>query len=367
MSKFQYITEKNISEQQIAEDQMSGEKEEFIVNYLLEKIESGSYKIGERIPSEYQLARKFNIDKGTANRAVSQLVTRGYFKRTRGAGGTILIRKDFFPEKRIVYTGCFPTHPSFYSRMLQGLINGTHAAGYNFTIVPMSGQKNLQVLEEQIESLKPSAIFIGGEADKLKLPDVPIFCLDTMVPHGNKDLTYHINPDNFMAGKILIEEIWKRGHRKVLHFSSPACVAVQRERFLGARERAKELGIEFREINLASLPIKNQQAFQKHITKLIGKYTVIICENDIQAADLIGQCLRIGINVPQDISVCGYISGPEFHHFYRITSIEYDPSGLGEYTLSLALRVLNGENDLPHSELLPVTFFEGETLAVLNR
>ena len=71
MSEFQYITEKNISEQQIAEDQMSGEKEEFIVNYLLEKIESGSYKIGERIPSEYQLARKFNIDKGTANRAVS--------------------------------------------------------------------------------------------------------------------------------------------------------------------------------------------------------------------------------------------------------------------------------------------------------
>ena len=68
---------------------MSGEKEQFVLDYLLNKIESGSYRIGERIPSEYQLARKFNIDKGTANRAVSQLVTRGYLKRTRGAGGTI--------------------------------------------------------------------------------------------------------------------------------------------------------------------------------------------------------------------------------------------------------------------------------------
>ena len=45
---------------------MSGEKEQFVVDYLMKKIEGGSYKIGERVPSEYQLARKFNIDKGTA-------------------------------------------------------------------------------------------------------------------------------------------------------------------------------------------------------------------------------------------------------------------------------------------------------------
>lgn len=346
---------------------MSGEKEASIVNYLLEKIEAGSYKIGARVPSEYQLARKFNVDKGTANRAVSQLVTRGYLKRTRGAGGTILIRKDFYPERRIVYTGCFPRHHSFYSRLLLGLINGTHAAGYNFTVIPMAGQTNIQLLEEQIESLKPCAIFIGGEALKLKLPDVPVFCLDTLVPHGNEELTYHINPDNFMAGKILVEEIWKRGHCKVLHFSSPTGIAVQRERFLGARERAKELGIELKEINLASLPIQNIPAFEKYIAKLRKEYTVIICENDIQAADLIGQCRRIGINVPEDLSVCGYITGPEFHHFYRITSIEFDPDGLGEYALSLAMRVIGGETDLPHSELLPVSFFEGETLKDIRR
>lgn len=341
---------------------MSGEKEQFIVNYLLEKIEAGSYKIGERVPSEYQLARRFNIDKGTANRAVSQLVTRGYLKRTRGAGGTVLIRKDFFPEKRIVYTGCFPTHHSFYSRMLQGLINGTHAAGYNFTVVPMTGQKNMQVLEERIESLNPCAIFIGGETDSINLPDVPVFCVDTLRPHGKKELSYHINADNFMAGKILLEEVWKRGHRKALHFSSPIEILVQRERFLGAQKRAEELGVDLREINIASLPIHNISAFEKYVRKLIRDYTVIICENDIQAADLIGQCRRIGLNIPEDLSVCGYISGPEFHHFYRISSIDFNPKGMGEYALSLAMRVIGGETDLPHSELLPVTFFEGETL-----
>ena len=342
---------------------MSGEKEQFVLDYLLEKIGSGSYKIGERIPSEYQLARKFNIDKGTANRAVSQLVTRGYLKRTRGAGGTILIRKDFFPEKNLVYIGCFPTHHSFYSRMLKGLLTGACSAGYNMTVIPIQAKDNFKVLEDRIENLKPEAVFVGGESYEITLPDVPVFCLDTLISHGRGDKTYHINSDNFMAGKILVEEIWKRGHRKVLHFSSPGDVAVQLERFYGAKQRAAELGMELKEISTASLPVKNNAAFRKHIAKLIEKYSVIICQNDIHAADLIGQCRRFGINVPQDISVCGYITGPEFHHFYRITSIEYDPQGLGEYALSLALRVLGGETDMPRSELLPVAFFEGETLA----
>ena len=82
---------------------MSGEKEQFVVDYLMKKIEGGSYKIGERVPSEYQLARKFNIDKGTANRAVSQLVTRGYFKRTRGAGGTIRIYRLFSHHSLLLF------------------------------------------------------------------------------------------------------------------------------------------------------------------------------------------------------------------------------------------------------------------------
>ena len=345
---------------------MSGEKEQFIIDYLLQKIESGSYKIGERVPSEYQLARKFDIDKGTANRAVSQLVTRGYFKRTRGAGGTILIRKDVFQEKKFVYIGCFPMHHSFYSRMLKGLITGAHSAGYLLTIFPIHNNENFDILEERMESLNPDAIFIGGETFPINLPDVPVFCIDTLSRHGKGDKTYHINADNFMAGRILVEEIWKRGHRKVLHFSSPCDIAVHKERFSGAKKRAAELGMELRVINSATLLINNMSAFEKHIVKLIRQYSVIICENDIQAADLIGQCRRIGINVPQDISVCGYITGPEFHHFYRITSIEYNPYGLGEYASALALRVLAGENDLPRSEVMPVSFFEGETLAALN-
>ena len=345
---------------------MSGEKEQYLVDYLLGKIKNGSYKIGGRIPSEYQLAQKFNVDKGTANRAVSRLVTLGYFKRTRGAGGTILLRKELFPVKKFVYFGVIPYTHSFYARLIKGLEESAYAAGCSLTILPIGFVKNYQVFSERVAALQPDAIFVGGDCPVVDLPDVPVFCLDTMVKHSSDSQTYLVNPDNFTAGRILLEEIWKRGHRKVLHYSSPSSVAVQRERFLGAKERADELGVELREIDTAQLPIGNAAVFKRALSRFIKDYTAIICENDIYAADFIGHCRRLGINVPQDISVCGYISGPEFAHFYKITSIEYSPKSLGEYAFSLALRVLDGEKGIPHNELLPVTFSDGETLSDLR-
>ncbi|MBR2426890.1 MAG: substrate-binding domain-containing protein [Lentisphaeria bacterium] len=341
---------------------MSGEKEQYLVDYLLDRIKNGSYKIGGRIPSEYQLAQKFNVDKGTANRAVAQLVTRGYLKRTRGAGGTILLRKELFPLKKLVYIGVIPSIHSFYARLLKGLEESAYAAGCSLTVLPIGFVKNYQVFSERLAALQPDAVFVGGESPVVKLPDVPVLCLDTMVKHGNGDKTYLINPDNFTAGRILLENIWKHGHRKVLHYSSSSTIAVQRERFSGAKQRAAELGVELKEIEPASLPVGNISAFKRTLPDLIKQYSVIICENDIAAADLIGQCRRIGIEVPRDISVCGYITGREFHHLYEISSIEYDPYGLGVYAISMALRILGGETDLPRSELLPVSFFEGETL-----
>jgi LacI family transcriptional regulator len=345
---------------------MSGEKEQYLVDYLLERIKNGSYKIGGRIPSEYQLAQKFNVDKGTANRAVSRLVTLGYFKRTRGAGGTILLRKELFPIRKFVYFGVLPSVHSFYARLLKGLEESAYAAGCSLTVLPIGSVKNYQVFSDRLSALQPDAVFVGGECPVIDLPDVPVFCLDTMVQHGRGDKTYLINPDNFTAGRILLEEIWKRGHRKVLHYSSPSTFAVQRERFLGARERAEELGMELREIDTAQFPTGSTAIFKRSLVRFIKNYTAIICENDIYAADFIGHCRRSGINIPQDISVCGYISGPEFAHFYKITSIEYNPRSLGEYAFSLALRVLEGETGLPHSELLPVTFSDGETLSDLR-
>lgn len=57
-----------------------------LADILLNKIRSGEYASGTRIPSENNLADKYNIGRPTARQATDILVRRGILKRKRGSG-----------------------------------------------------------------------------------------------------------------------------------------------------------------------------------------------------------------------------------------------------------------------------------------
>ena len=50
-----------------------------IQNYILQKIESGEYAAGDKIPSEIELARQFDVSRLTVNTAVKELAHSGLF------------------------------------------------------------------------------------------------------------------------------------------------------------------------------------------------------------------------------------------------------------------------------------------------
>jgi DNA-binding transcriptional MocR family regulator len=52
-----------------------------IQNYILQKIESGEYTAGDKIPSEIELARQFDVSRLTVNTAVKELANSGIVER----------------------------------------------------------------------------------------------------------------------------------------------------------------------------------------------------------------------------------------------------------------------------------------------
>ena len=340
---------------------MSGEKEGIVIEYLMGKIRSGAWKIGSRIPSEYTLAEKFSIDKATANRAVSTLVTRGYLKRTRGAGGTILLHQSIFPKWRFVYTGVLPFVHSFYARLTMGLMESAYSSENSMMLLPLRGIRDFETFEDRIKMLNPDLLFIGGEVPPFLLPDIPVIAMDSYCIRERGKNVYLLNPDNYEAGRMVIDEVYAKGHRNIPHCCDPSSIEVEKLRLQGASDRAKKLGIDLILLNKRTLP-ENPLAFRRYLPNLLKRVSVIICENDIYAASFIGLCRRCGIRIPEDVSICSYVLCPEFHHFYKISSVDFSPYELGEYAMSLALRLLNGEKIRSHEELFPVTFFDGETL-----
>jgi GntR family histidine utilization transcriptional repressor len=55
-------------------------------NHIVAQVESGAWLPGHRIPSEHELARRFNASRMTVNRALRELADRGLLNRVAGAG-----------------------------------------------------------------------------------------------------------------------------------------------------------------------------------------------------------------------------------------------------------------------------------------
>ncbi len=58
----------------------------FIKEDLLTRIKSGTYKVGDRIPTELELCKEYNVSRTTVRTALKQLTIEGYLVRKQGNG-----------------------------------------------------------------------------------------------------------------------------------------------------------------------------------------------------------------------------------------------------------------------------------------
>ena len=66
--------------------------------FLLERIHSGAYPVNHQIPPEEQLARDFGVSRMTANKAIRDLVQKGYLIRQAGWANIPICTLRLFPE-----------------------------------------------------------------------------------------------------------------------------------------------------------------------------------------------------------------------------------------------------------------------------
>ncbi|AQZ94442.1 histidine utilization repressor [Halopseudomonas phragmitis] len=73
-----------------------------IEEYLLERIRNGAFPVNHQIPPEEQLARDFGVSRMTANKAIQNLVQKGYLVRQAGLGTFVTDRKVESPLHEVM-------------------------------------------------------------------------------------------------------------------------------------------------------------------------------------------------------------------------------------------------------------------------
>jgi LacI family transcriptional regulator len=162
--------------------------------------------------------------------------------------------------------------------------------------------------------------------------------------------------DNHAVASTLARHLIDLGHRRIGVISGfTAHNDRARARIDGVRDEMKQAGFRLLSSALTEQPFNlagGRMGLQK-LMRQTRKPTAILCGNDLLAAGALLEAQRIGIRVPEELSICG-IDNLELAHELNpgLTTVSLATEALGRITAEKIVAALAGE-PLPKKQLLP--------------
>ncbi len=226
------------------------------------------------------------------------------------------------------------TH-SFYNEILQGIGEACVKSQYGLLTGIISGNKdslNEQIrlfLEKNIDGLILSLNVPEEIISLLEMQNIPfVFC--STEPSFSDGLC--VKNDDFLGGRLAAEHLVKLGH------SFCACCTAQAERLKGNLAVLQENGC-------AKPMLFRAAAELEKIMEKPERPTAVIAYSDFQAIKIMHVMAKLGLKVPQDVSLIGtddlwFAALPEF----SFTSIALPGKNIGEVSVELLLKKIDGKD-----------------------
>ncbi len=175
--------------------------------------------------------------------------------------------------------------------------------------------------------------------------------------------------DNHAVASALTQHLLELGHRRIAVISGfTAQNDRARARIEGVRDTMKGAGLRLSSSAVIEQPfnLSGGRLGLQALMRQRVKPTAILCGNDLLASGALLEAQRIGIRVPQEISICG-IDDQELANELNpgLTTVNLPTEALGRMTAEKIIAALAGER-LPKKILLPFTLIvRGSTAAAI--
>jgi DNA-binding LacI/PurR family transcriptional regulator len=291
-------------------------------------IETKRYSPGERLPSDSELAARFSVSRLTVIRSLRELEAESLVKRRAGSGTYVqggadpatvlsgvasrvfgLLMPDlgdgevFEPVARaIAHSG---------EKLHHRLLWGEH---------PAPGQDKEQQAEDLCRYLilrRVAGVFFAPVehtphqdevnqriAAALDEAGIPVVLIDRHIcrypERGRYDL---VGIDNRRAGYRMTKHLVDRGCRRIVFASRPGAAPTVAARQSGYREALWDAGLECAE----SLPVELDRDRSAILRKFLKstRPDAVVCANDLTAATLMHDLLKLGVRIPEEIRMVG--------------------------------------------------------------
>ncbi|MBE6371267.1 MAG: GntR family transcriptional regulator [Lentisphaerae bacterium] len=324
------------------------EKIESMLAELKSDLASGKFAPDAHFPSEYELAERFKVNKKTANKAVSLLVTEGWLYRGRRGQGTLVSPVKPFPGGQICCISILKN--AYQSDFLQGAQSGAFQHDYllNYCSPP---PEELPDLLKRLENSPVRGILTGyyGELNTR----LPVIYIDRS--SGDPESFYSVSCNNYQGGYEMMKQILARGHRNIVIFFQQK---LMRDRLKGFHDAMREAGISDAEKRTFRWLEDSCYEAQKQLRQALKKYpgfTAAACGSDnlmIHTADALDQ---EGIPWRNRIALTGFGNLLGKDPVLPAASVDQHPFNLGYTAAENLIALIEGRGeDIPKQSMIDV-------------
>lgn len=276
------------------------------------------YKAGQKIPTEVELVKQFQVSRNTVRQASSELEAEGILSKEQGRG-TFFLGTSPEGQRADALIGVLTPVPSYiYSHIIHGIQEVAHEKHYNIVLSTAGKQKEFACLEQLLKKNIDGLIFepAGGfkdvaESDSLRLLQglsLPVVLMGWALD----ELPFsYVSLDDLDVGFKATRYLIEAGHTRIACIYPDDLIPGLR-RYQGYRKALETYNIpydpRFDKPEKAEFWILTENIAKLMMTLLTpetGRPSALFFFNDDAALRGYVAIRKLGLKIPDDISVIG--------------------------------------------------------------
>jgi LacI family transcriptional regulator len=203
------------------------------------------------------------------------------------------------------------TNP-FFAEVARGVEDTCFNAGYS--VILCNSDNNIEKEVSYLRLLENKGIdgiafvSIGQDHEAVEMlakQKHPHVLIDRFIPDFNID---SVLVDNRGGARLAIESLVKLGHKRIGFISGPADLISSQERERGFRETmdSSNLIIQQSDVSEGDFGLRSGETAGQALLDRRKHPTAIFVANDMMAIGVLNTARRLGLNVPEDLSIIGF-------------------------------------------------------------
>ena len=254
---------------------------------------------------------------------------------------------------------------AFYPLLLADIHRELAAAGYSIVLIvdPLHRRSDVSRMHHLLDAsldglLITTATFDSETASLLHSRGIPLVLAVRSVPGLAVDI---IESDNFSAGQEAARHLRQLGHTEIAAILGPEVTSPTRYRLDGMLDVAGEY-IRPDRIHFGPYTHESGYALFRRLVNSPSLPTAVIAANDVVAIGAMDAAQRLGVAIPDDLSIIGFDDIPMAGwQSFRLTTIRQDTAAIATQAARRLIERIQNPHAPANHDLYPVSLTVRDT------